>query len=78
MFSDPWGLCPEWRNKKPCKDMIAGGLVPANTNTASGLGGAEFGLTRSGGTKPHGGFDAKEDYGDPVYAPADGTLTVNP
>ena len=77
MFSDPFGLCPVWLDGVPCEDMIKGGMVPANTNMASGVGGAEFGPTRSGGTKDHNGFDNKADYGAPVYAPADGTLSTN-
>jgi RHS repeat-associated protein len=76
-FSDPWGLCPLWYDGIPCEQMVDGGMVPANTNMASGVGGAEWGWTRSNGSQFHSGFDNKGDYGAPVYAPADGTLSVN-
>jgi murein DD-endopeptidase MepM/ murein hydrolase activator NlpD len=53
-------------------------MRPADATSSSGVGGSEFGWTRSGGTEFHGGFDWAATAGTPIYASADATIRLVP
>lgn len=57
-------------------DPIAAPMIAAAATTASGVGGSEYGFTRSGGTQFHNGFDWRSATGTDVLAAGDGTLEV--
>jgi RHS repeat-associated protein len=77
-FSDPFGLCPEWLDGIPCLDPIASTMRPAKSTEPSGVGGSEWGYTRTGGTQFHNGFDWAAAMGTEVVAPADATVRFVP
>jgi len=51
-------------------------MSAADSPEPSGIGGSEFGYTRSGGKQFHNGFDWRADPGVDVVAPGDATVTA--
>lgn len=51
-------------------------MRPANSTEPSGVGGSEFGFTRSQGTQFHNGFDHAADAGTAIVAPGDATVAA--
>ena len=88
MFSDPFGLCPEWKTGVPCVTPFKGGLVPAGVvpggrSERSGALGSEYGKTRflAGSSqtrdKPHSGFDDAAPVMTAISAAGDGRLSYD-
>ena len=75
-FSDPFGLCPEWLDGIPCVAPIGSPMIAAGSTELSGVGGSEYGFTRSGGKQFHNGFDLAAEPGTSVVAPGDATVTA--
>ncbi len=51
-------------------------MRPANSSEPSGVGGSEFGWTRSQGKQFHNGFDQAAASGTAIVAPGDATVTA--
>lgn len=51
-------------------------MRPANSSEPSGVGGSEYGWTRSGGKQFHNGFDHAAEAGTAIVAPGDATVTA--
>lgn len=75
-YRDPFGLCPEWKTGEPCIEIIDSPMRAAESTEPSGVGGSEYGFTRSGGNQWHNGFDWAADMMTPVRAPTDLTVTA--
>jgi RHS repeat-associated protein len=76
-YTDPFGLCPEWKDWIPCVDPVPNFMTPADApGQPSGVGGSEWGFTRSGGTKYHNGFDQAAPSGTQLKALGAGLLRV--
>jgi RHS repeat-associated protein len=75
-YTDPFGLCPEWKDGIPCVNPVPGFMTAANAKSPSGAGGSEWGYTRSLGTEYHNGFDQAAPHMTAVVAPGAGELRI--